>query len=220
MMAVLFGIVVVLLSVGLPVGLLAVVTELAVGQVPWGWLIALAVVMLVYSLFAAGLESYDLTTGAGWVMLVLDLTWSLPNTVFGALIGLWLYPIFGNPNKANSAGHGWVCFMPRGGSGFGTNVLQTLGTVNLGGAGQHERMHLMQARLFGPLYLPLFAVFYVITFLIQGLFTLPWGLILKAAGVRSSAHFNPPSKSAVQGYFGWIYYATPFEVWAYASGNP
>jgi len=99
-------------------------------------------------------------------------------------------------------------------------VLQTLGTVNIGGSGQHERMHLLQARIFGPLYLPLFGLFYVVTFLIQCLFTVPWGLILKAAGARTTAHLSPPSSSAVSGFWGWIYFATPFEVWAYAAGNP
>ena len=31
---------------------------------------------------------------------------------------------------------------------------------------------------------------------------------------------QPPARSAVGGFFGWIYYATPIELWAYASGNP
>lgn len=219
-MSIVFGIIVVVLSVGLPAGLLALITGVVTGQVAWGWVIALGAVMLVHSLFAAVLESYDLSTGVGWVMLIDDLTWSLPNTVFGTLTGLWLYLFFGNPNKSNSQGHGWICYMPRSVGGFGTNVLQTLGTVNLGGSGQHERMHLLQARLLGPLYLPLFGVSYVVTSLIQCLFTLIVGLILKATGVRTTAYLRPPAQSAVQGFFGWIYYATPFEVWAYASGNP
>lgn len=219
-MAIFLGITVVALSVGVPTVPLILATGYGAGEVAWEWVIPLAVVMFAYGLYAAILESYDLSSGMGWLMLLIDLVWSLPNTIFGALTGMWFYAIFGNPSKANSAGRGWICYLPRDSTGFGVNVLQTLGTVNIGGSGQHERMHLLQARIFGPLYLPLFALFYVVTFLIQCLFTLIAGFALKATGVRTTAHLTPPAHSAVDGFFGWIYYATPFEVWAYASGNP
>jgi hypothetical protein len=81
-------------------------------------------------------------------------------------------------------------------------------------------MHLLQARIFGPLYLPLFGASYVVTFLIQVLWTFTIGGILWLAKVRTKAYFRPPARSAVSGFFGWIYFATPFELWAYASGNP
>jgi hypothetical protein len=213
------GVLTVVLSVVLPAGLLVAVTA-ALGSPAYMWAVLLGIVMFAYGIVAAWMGSYDLGSPMGWLMLLVDLTWSLPNTVFGALTGLWLYAIFGNPSSANSAGRGWITYSPRSTTGFGNDVLQTLGTINIGGSGQHERMHLLQARIFGPLYLPLFGVFYVITFLIQCLFSLILGLALKAAGIRTSAHLNPPSRSAVSGFFGWIYFATPFEVWAYASGNP
>ncbi len=209
----------VLLCAAVPPGLLLAVTA-ALGAPATTWALVLAVVMLAYGIVAAWMGTYDLGTPLGWLMLVVDLTWSLPNTVFGAVTGLWLYAIWGNPSKGNSEGRGWISYSPRSATGFGNDVLQTLGTVNLGGSGQHERMHLLQARIFGPLYLPVFGLSYVVTFLIQCLFTLVLGLALKAAGVRTSAHLNPPASSAVSGFFGWIYHSTPFEEWAYASGNP
>lgn len=177
-------------------------------------------VVFVDAVVAGAVGAYDLTKPLGWVCLVLDCTWSLTNTIFGAVIGGLVYLIFGSPSTAASKGQNWVSYSPRSSTGFGNSVLQTLGPVNLGGAGQHERMHLLQARIFGPLYLPLFAVSYIVTALVQILFTLILGLALKAAHVRTSACLRPPSASAVSGFFGWIYYATPFEVWAYASGNP
>lgn len=180
----------------------------------------IAAVVFAYALLAGAFGAYDLTKPVGWLCLVLDCTWSLANTLFGAVIGGLLYLIFGNPSTSASKGQNWVSYSPRSSTGFGNNVLQTLGPVNLGGAGQHERMHLLQSRIFGPLYLPLFALFYIVTFLIQGLFTLILGLALKAGHVRDCAYLRPPSSSAVPGFWGWIYYATPFEVWAYASGNP
>lgn len=210
------GLLTVLLCLGIPLGALLVIT----GDSAYPAVIVLAIVMFAYGFVATWMGAYDLGTPLGWVMLLVDLTWSLPNTVFGAVTGMWLYAFFGSPNRANSEGRGWITYSPRSSTGFGNNVLQTLGTINIGGSGQHERMHLLQARIFGPLYLPLFAAFYVITFLIQCLFTLVLGLILKATGIRTSAHLNPPARSAVPGFFGWIYFATPFEVWAYASGNP
>ena len=209
----------VLLCVVVPPGLLLAVTA-ALGSPATTWALVLAVVMLAYGIVAAAVGAYDLGSPLGWLMLLVDLTWSLPNTVFGAVTGLWLYAIWGSPSTANSETRGWISYSPRSATGFGNDVLQTLGTVNLGGSGQHERMHLLQARIFGPLYLPIFGLSYVVTFLIQCLFTLVLGLILKATGVRTTAHLNPPASSAVSGFFGWIYHSTPFEEWAYASGNP
>jgi hypothetical protein len=55
---------------------------------------------------------------------------------------------------------------------------------------------------------------------LQVLWTITLGGLLKLAGVRQKAYFRPPAHSAVGGFFGWIYYATPIELWAYASGNP
>ncbi len=107
--------------------------------------------------------------------------------------------------------------MPNATSGFGVDVLQTLGTVNLGGTGLHEKVHLLQARIAGPLYLPVFAVNYVVNFIVQGLWTITLGMILWKTGLRNTPYFRPSSSSAVSGYFGWIYYATVFEIWAYAT---
>jgi len=208
-----------LVSVVVVIGL-GLVLALALPAVSAVMVSVVAAVVLAYALLAGAIGAYDLTKPLGWLCLVLDCTWSLTNTVFGAVIGGLVYLIFGSPSTTASKGQNWVSYSPRSSTGFGNNVLQTLGPVNLGGAGQHERMHLLQARIFGPLYLPLFAVFYIVTSLIQILFTLILGLALKAAHVRDSACLRPPAESAVSGFFGWIYYATPFEVWAYASGNP
>jgi len=99
-------------------------------------------------------------------------------------------------------------------------VLQTIGTVNLGGEGKHEKVHLLQARILGPLFIPLVIVSYIITGAIQIFFTITLGAILKATGARDTAYLCPPAGpdgSAVPGFFGWIYYATPIELWAYST---
>jgi hypothetical protein len=176
---------------------------------------------LGYGLQAGIFGIYPLPRFKGWLELVVDMTWSLPNTIFGFIIGNSIYPFFGNVSKNLSKDSGWIVYMPpAGSSGFGKKVLQTLGTINIGGAGQHERMHLLQARIFGVFYLALFGLNYVITFTIQVLWTFTLGGLLWLLKVREKPYFRPPSRSAVKGFFGWIYYATFFELWAYAAGNP
>jgi hypothetical protein len=175
---------------------------------------------LLYGLEAGILLSYDLAAFKGWAALIIDFSWSLPNTIWGFVIGNCIFWIFGTPSSAESRDAGWIAFMPRGGSGFGTSTLQTHGTLNLGGSGQHEKMHLLQARIFGPLFLPIYAVNYVVNFVLQGLWTITIGLLLWKLGIRDTPYFRPSTDSVLQGFFGWIYYATVFEFWAYLSGNP
>jgi hypothetical protein len=175
---------------------------------------------LLYGLEAGVLLIYKLDSPLGWLLMIVDLTWSLPNTVFGFVLGNIIYIWFGNPSQADSKDQGWIVFKPRSATGFGHNVLQTLGNVNLGGRGQHEKMHLLQARCFGPAYLVIFGVNYAVNFLIQCLFTLIVGLAMWKAGKRATPYFTPPAVSAVGGFWGWIYHSNLFELWAYASGNP
>jgi hypothetical protein len=95
--------------------------------------------------------------------------------------------------------------------GFVTVVVASLlGVVvaYLGGAGQHELMHVLQARVFRPLYLPIFALNYAVNFINQVLFTATIGLLLWLVEARSTPYLRPPSQSAVAGFFGWIYYET------------
>ncbi len=192
-----------------------------------GGLVSLLVAVLIGAIFGLlyGLEAgilliYDLSSPKGWIEVLVDMTWSLPNTLWGFVIGNIIFPIFGSPSREQSRDAGWIVYLPRSSSGFGHNVLQTHGTLNLGGAGQHEKMHLLQARIFGPLFLPIYAANYVVNFTLQGLWTITIGLLLWKLGIRDTPYFRPSTDSVVQGFFGWIYYATIFEFWAYSSGNP
>lgn len=215
------GFITVLVSVLLGI-LVAILIDVAAGE-PIDLVLALligGIFGLLYGLETGILLSYKLDSGVGWLQLIVDFTWSLVNTIFGFIFGNIIYIFFGSPSRASSKDKGWIAFAPRGSGKFGNKVLQTLGTVNLGGAGQHELMHVLQARIFGPLYLPIFAVNYVVNFIIQVLFTATVGLALWLLKLRDTPYFRPPSRSAVSGFFGWIYYANLFELWAYGSGNP
>ena len=183
-----------------------------------GWMLLLGMGFgLLYGLMTGFLRAYDVSQPKGVGALVVDLTWSLPNTVVGFILGNLVYIFFGNPDRTFSENHGWIAYRARGASGLGVDVLQTIGTVNIGGAGNHEKIHLYQARIFGPFFIPIVVANYILTGTIQILFTITLGAILKAAGKRPTAWFTPPSTSAVKGFFGWIYYATFFELWAYGT---
>jgi hypothetical protein len=205
----------------LTVVLWTLVPTVVVGAIFGGtWAVVTAIFGLLYGLEAGILTIYDLNSPKGWVELVVDMTWSAPNTVWGFVIGNLIFWFFGTPSRAESADQGWIVFKPRSSSGFGHNVLQTHGTVNLGGAGQHEKLHLLQARAFGPLFLPLYLVFYAVTTTLQLLWCATLGWILLLAKKRPKVPLQPPADSVVSGFFGWIYYATLFELWAYSAGNP
>ena len=190
-------------------------------QVSAGWMLLVGVIFgLLYGLMAGLLRAYDLATHTGVLTLIVDLSWSFISTIIGFVLGNSIYIFFGNPSRALSENEGWIVYQARGTSGFGVDVLQTIGTVNLGGAGKHEKVHLLQARILGPVFIPLIIVSYIITGAIQILFTITIGAILKATGSRDTAYLCPPSGpdgSAVPGFFGWIYYATPMELWAYST---
>lgn len=175
---------------------------------------------LLYGLEAGILCIYDLDSALGWIELFVDLTWALPTTMIGFVSGNLFYIIFGTPSRTDSEGQGWISFQARSSGGFGSSVKQTIGTLNIGGAGQHERMHLLQGRILGPAYAPFVIACYAVTFSIQVAWTLTIGGLLALLGVRNKPYFEPPSQSVIGGFIGWIYYATPIELMAYATGNP
>ena len=213
------GFLIVLVVIVLASGAAVLLNLAAGGLVSWPVAILIGSLFgLAYGLEAGILLSYNLASPKGWLEVLIDFTWSLPNTVWGFVIGNIIFPIFGSPSRDQSRDAGWIVYMPRSPSStLGNRVLQTHGTLNIGGAGRHERIHLLQARIFGPLFLPIYAVNYVINFVLQGLWTITIGMILWKAGVRETAYFRPIGDSVAQGFFGWIYYATIFEFWAYST---
>lgn len=194
----------------------------ATGASPGWMLLAGAIFGLLYGLMAGLLRAYDLSAHTGVLLLLCDLSWSLISTVAGFVLGNAIYIFFGTPDRTYSEGKNWISYKPppTRTSGFGVDVLQTIGTVNLGGEGKHEPVHVLQARILGPVFIPFVIVSYIITGAIQILFTITIGAILRLTGARDTAYLRPPSGpdgSAVPGFFGWIYYATPIELWAYST---
>src|SRR5690348_1399332 len=108
------------------------------GHPAFSWLTAvLAGFGLGYGLIAAFVQGYDFAKPGGWLLMLVDFTWSLPNTVAGFLAQV-IYIFFGHPSAELSCGHNWIAYKPWSTTqSFGNNVLQTIGTVCLGGAGAH-----------------------------------------------------------------------------------
>jgi hypothetical protein len=95
----------------------------------------------------------------------LDATWSCLNTWAGAIY-YGVHRIFGNTHEAaRSAGTGSIWLT----KGVSPAYATTIGTVKAGSSpsiDRHEEIHILQARLFGPLYLPLVGLNYVIATII------------------------------------------------------
>jgi len=74
----------------------AIVTNLIAQQtMPMGAAVVVGLSFgLLYGIEAGILLSYDLDSGTGWLKLIIDLTWSLPNTLFGFVFGNIIYIFF------------------------------------------------------------------------------------------------------------------------------
>jgi hypothetical protein len=217
------GLLIALIGPALAVATGLLVNLLIGGALSYGWVaLVTGILSLGYGIQAGIYTIYDLARPKGWLELVVDNTWSLINTIYGFLVGNAIFVWVGRISKQQSRNQGWIVYLPPPGktSGFGVSLLQIHGTMNFGGAGQHERMHLLQARIFGPVFLAFFVVNYVFNFVLQLLWTFTIGGILWLTKVRETPYFRPSTSAVVQGFFGWIYYATMFEFWAYKSGNP
>jgi hypothetical protein len=98
---------------------------------------------------------------SGILIFVVDHTWSMLNTVAGALY-LTVHFIFGHTLDRNtSAGSCRVCVV----EGVSPRYATTIGTVVAGAnptIQRHEDVHVLQARILGPIYLPLVALNYAL----------------------------------------------------------
>jgi hypothetical protein len=141
-------------------------------------------IALAKKIYAAGVLSI--------LGFVLDLTWSLLNTLAGLLVWMPACKLSGasflTPDD-NSRRSGTFVYSsnPRGG-GFGAT---TIGTVIGGPWSAHEETHVWQARIFGPPYM----LAYIIALLLNMLFRLVTG--------------------HVQNLMREAYHRIPFEDWAY-----
>jgi hypothetical protein len=127
---------------------------------------------------------------------ILDMTWSLVNTLAGLLVWIPACKIFGanfvSPDTLSQRSGTFVYDSnPRGGD-YGAT---TIGTVIAGGWSSHEEIHVWQARIFGPVYMLVYIISLLLNMLFRLITTKTEDLIMEA------------------------YYRIPFEEWAYWAGQ-
>ncbi|MBV1850220.1 glycine zipper family protein [Catellatospora tritici] len=131
---------------GLPGAVVAVLAAAAVA-LPYGWAVA-------------RLDAYA-DTGRGLALFALDHTWSLVNTIAGALF-LALNLVGGHRlDPAPSRHRGRIVVREQALPGYATTVGNVIAGLTPGNEA-HEDLHVRQGRLLGPLYLPLVALGYVL----------------------------------------------------------
>jgi hypothetical protein len=137
----------------------------------------------------------------GVVLFVVDHTWSLLNTGCGALFLVGNLLAGHRLDLCRSRGSGRVNVVEPAIPGYATAV----GTVVAGVSDRterHEDLHILQARLLGPFYLPLVAVNYVVFAL------LPLWLVYHD-------HRRAPIRRARDYFLLGVYPHTWHEAWAY-----
>ena len=158
-------------------GLAVVVTGVALGSL-FGGLVGAIIGGLVLAPFALfygrAVKQGEVYTGdaMGIWRFLLDATWSSLNTAAGAIY-YGIHMLFGhtfNVDETRGTGSLWID------EGVSDDYATTIGTVKAGSnerIDDHEMIHVFQARLFGPLYLLLVGLNYVIATI------LPYWLLFK-----------------------------------------
>ncbi|HZN71127.1 MAG TPA: glycine zipper family protein [Micromonosporaceae bacterium] len=134
-------------------GLGGVVGALVVGGIAGG-------VGAVFGWAVVKAEPYE-KTAASVLIFLIDHTWSLLNTMAGAIY-LTANLIFGNKIDLERSRHSGAIQLE---NGVIPGYLTTVGTVIAGvdePVHAHEHGHVLQARIFGPMYLLLVAISYVL----------------------------------------------------------
>ena len=150
---------------GVVLGLSVTATGLLIGFLAGGPIGAVLVGVLS-ALFAipfgrAVAQGKPYAGALGFWRALIDATWSAPNTWAGAVY-YSIHRLTGNTHDlARSAGKGSIWLT----KGVVPAYATTIGTVKAGsndGIDRHEELHIFQARLFGPLYIPLVILNYIV----------------------------------------------------------
>lgn len=118
----------------------------------------------VYGWAITAARVYDWGSAGGLVGYLVDHTWSLVNTLIGALF------LAGNLAFGNRLDRGYTQRNVVGlRDGVFPGFATTIGTVQAGtgmGIDEHEAVHVLQARIFGPLFIPMVIGNYILATLL------------------------------------------------------
>lgn len=175
---------------------LGLVIGRALMRMSWGGAGALTAAIVVFAglfgFFTGRKETYSFAPRAIWAF-VLDVSWSLINTVTGLVWMIWCAAkgTYVAPT-GDTQKRGIIVFNGAALTGAGAT---TLGTVIGGDWMLHEAVHVQQARIFGPLYWPTYLVSYVTN------------LVIRFLTARfSDPHWEAYARVVME---DWAYRATP-----------
>ena len=168
------------------------------GLIAGGVLLGLGI---VHGIALAIKRAYAWDGPGGWFLFIVDNTWSLLNSIAGSVYTLINFLMF-NPLSDRGAGTGAVFhrrpFIP----GFAATTVGNVVAGDGAGTAEHELVHVLQGRIFGPLYIPFVILSYVINTV------LPYWLIYHD-------HRNRPIRSFGAYFIDGVYRHTWNEEWAY-----
>jgi hypothetical protein len=156
----------------------------------------------------AEVASYDLGTARGAALFAVDHTWSLVNTVAGAIFLLVNLARRNGLDPDSSRGTRSIVFTRGVFPGYATTIGNVIAGVKATSVSlrRHEEVHVLQARLFGPFYIPLVGVGYLVAIL------LPYWLLYHDRAAR-------PIRSVRDYFMRGVYPHTWHEEWAYSVGG-
>lgn len=173
---------------------------------PLGWICAgiFGVFGIVHGCRAASAGSY--LGGLGFVGLLLDHTWSLPNTVLASIFATITAGI--SVDKTRSHGTGRLVLSNGVFSGYDTTIGSVIaGTI----VPRHESVHVVQAWICGPFFYPIYIANYIINLI-------PYWWLIK---IVFHAYPDAPIKKFGHYFSRGVYPFTIFEAMAYAvEGSP
>ena len=139
--------------------------------------------------------------GAGVLAFVLDVTWGLAGSTHGCLLHLLNFPWAHMQDKARAGAHRYFNgFRVKAGYAITLGSVMSNLPAHADGLLPHERLHVLQNRLFGP--------FYTLTYIAwMGLTLLP----AVAVGLLNGRVFQTVED--------WCYTNNPWENWAYRRGG-
>jgi len=168
------------------------------GLVVGGILLGLGI---VHGVALAIKRAYAWNSAGGWFLFIVDNTWSLLNSIAGSVYGLINFLMF-NPLSDQGVGTGAVFhkrpFIP----GFAATTVGNVVAGDNASTAEHELIHVLQGRIFGPLYIPLVILSYIVNTL------LPYWLIYHD-------YRRAPINSVGAYFIEGVYRHTWNEEWAY-----
>jgi RHS repeat-associated protein len=156
-------------------------------------------------------QTYRWSDGTGFAAFLADSTWGLVGTSLGVLIHFANWTFHGGGNYNESLSRRSNAHVYDGGFAVKSDYAMTQGNVisNLQGHGRgsdlyrHEKLHVMQSRVFGPIY--------------QGTYA---GWLIGGAVVGSALGLVVPGQDLGQDVEDVAYYDNPWETWAYQQEGP